>query len=220
MFVKSLTVLNYRNYLKENFSFHSNFNLIIGKNGQGKTNLLEAIKMLCNFSPFKKTAFEELIHFGSEETRLKGEISRGGIINEVNIHLTNSKKIVRFNNKIIYRTKKYSNLHKTVVFLPGDTDLIKGPVLNRRNYIDSFISDSDIGHYSNLQNYYKSLKQRKALLINYKNSNLPFIEIWNRKLSELGEKIVRKRKSIISIPLFLQHGLLLKHSSFLKQLTC
>lgn len=197
MFVKSLTVLNYRNYIKENFSFHNNFNLIVGKNGQGKTNLLEAIYMLCHFSPFKKTAFEELIQFGSEETRLKGEINREGIINEVNIHLTDNKKIIKFNNKIIYRTKKYSNLHKTVVFLPRDTDLITGPALNRRNYIDSFISDSDLEHYSNLQNYYKSLRQRKALLINYKNANLPFIEIWNRKLSELGEKIAKKRKSVI-----------------------
>lgn len=197
MFVKSLFLVNYRNYLKENFSFHRNFNLILGRNGQGKTNLLEAIHMLCNFSPFKKIAFEEIIRFGCEETRLKGEISGSDIINEVNIHLTANKKIVRYNNKVIYRTKKYSNLHKTVVFLPKDTELIKGSASGRRNYLDSFISTGDLEYYKYIQNYYKALKQKKALLFNFNNLNKPLIEIWNRKLSEIGEKIADRRLAVI-----------------------
>lgn len=197
MLIKSLTLLNYRNYIKETFTFHERFNLIIGNNGQGKTNLLEAINVLCKFTPFKKLSFEELICLNSSETRLKGEIQNNGNLNEVNIQISRKRKIIKFNNKILYKTRKYSNLTKTVTFLPKDTNLINGSSTNRRNYFDNLIADSHIEHYSDITNYYKTLKQRNSLLHNYSNKNSSTLEIWNYKLAELSHKIANRRINYI-----------------------
>jgi DNA replication and repair protein RecF len=196
--VKSLTLLNYRNYKNESFIFHYNFNLIIGQNGHGKTNLLEAINLICKFKPFKKTNLGEIINFGSEQTRLKGEILNKNKLNEINIQLLSSSKIIKVNNKILYKTAKYSNQNKLVTFLPQEIDLIKGPPANRRNYLDLMITNLDPEHLVDSKNYYKILKQRNALLAKPPKDSPGLLEVWNEKLSEPAGRITERRIKFIN----------------------
>lgn len=196
--VKSLTLLNYRNYKNESFIFHNNFNLIIGQNGHGKTNLLEAINVLCKFKPFRKTNLAEIINFGSDQTRLKGEIQNKGNLNEINIQLLNNSKIIKVNNKIVYKTTKYSNLNKLVTFLPQEIELIKGSAANRRNYLDLMITNLDPEHLVDSKNYYKILKQRNALLAKPPKDSYSLLEVWNEKISEPAERITKRRIKFIN----------------------
>jgi DNA replication and repair protein RecF len=175
--VKSLTLLNYRNYKNESFIFHDNFNLIIGQNGQGKTNLLEAINLICKFKPFRKTNLADIINFDSDQTRLKGEILNNNNLNEINIQLLNSSKIVKLNNKILYRTTKYANQNKLVTFLPQEIDLIKGSAASRRNYLDLMMTNLDPEHLVDSKNYYKILKQRNALLAKLPKDSSALLEV-------------------------------------------
>lgn len=195
--VKSLTLLNYRNYNNESFLFDSNFNLIVGQNGQGKTNLLEAINLICKFKPFRKTNFGEIINFNSDETRLKGEILNKNNLNEINIQLLKNSKIIKLNNKILYRTAKYANQNKLVTFLPQEIDIIKGSAANRRNYLDLIITNINPEHLHDSKNYYKTLKQRNALLAKLAQSNSDLLEVWNEKLSEPAERIIQRRVKFI-----------------------
>lgn len=194
--VKTLTLLNYRNYINQSFSFADKINLIIGKNGHGKTNLLEAINLVCKFKPFKKTNFDELINFEKNETRLKAELLNNSNLNEINIQLLKGRKIIKLNNKILYRTARYSTLNKLVTFLPSDIDLIKGQASVRRNYIDQMITGIDSEHMADSKNYYQILKQRNALLAKSPNSPA-MLEIWDEKLSEPAERIVFRRMKFI-----------------------
>ena len=195
--VKSLTLLNYRNYKNESFIFHDNFNLIIGQNGQGKTNLLEAINLICKFKPFRKTNLAEIINFDSDQTRLKGEILKNNNLNEINIQLLKSSKIIKLNNKILYRTTKYANQNKLVTFLPQEIDLIKGSAASRRNYLDLMMTNLDPEHLVDSKNYYKILKQRNALLANLPKDSSGLLEVWNEKLSEPAERITLRRLRFI-----------------------
>ena len=197
MLVKSLTLLNYRNYKNQSFSFHDKFNLIIGKNGQGKTNLLEAINLICKFRPFKKTNFDELINFDTDQTRLKGEIVNNNNMNEINIQLLKGRKIIKLNNKILYKTAKYSGLNKLVTFLPSDVELIKGQASQRRNYIDQIITNLHPEHLTDSKNYYKILRQRNALLAKLHKDSAAMLEIWDEKLAEPAERIVFRRMKFI-----------------------
>ncbi|NIP38948.1 MAG: DNA replication/repair protein RecF [Candidatus Dadabacteria bacterium] len=195
--VKSLTLLNYRNYNNQSFTFDDKFNLIIGKNGHGKTNLLEAINLVCKFKPFKKTNFDELINFDTNETRLKAELLNNKNLNEINIQLLKGKKIIKLNNKILYKTAKYSSMNKLVTFLPSEIELIKGQASVRRNYIDQMITGVDPEHLADSKNYYKILRQRNALLAKSQKDSLAMIEIWDEKLSEPAERIVFRRMKFI-----------------------
>ncbi|NIP31465.1 MAG: DNA replication and repair protein RecF, partial [Candidatus Dadabacteria bacterium] len=197
MLVKSLTLLNYRNYKNQSFRFHDNFNLIIGKNGHGKTNLLEAINLICKFKPFKKTSFDELINFRTNETRLKAEILNNNNLNEINIQLLKGRKIIKLNNKILYKSAKYSSNNILVTFLPSDIEIIKGQASVRRNYIDQMITNLDPQHLADSKIYYKILRQRNALLAKPKNYSAQMLEIWDEKLSEPAEKIAQRRISFI-----------------------
>ncbi|HLE24949.1 MAG TPA: DNA replication/repair protein RecF [Thermodesulfobacteriota bacterium] len=88
MILRSITLKNFRSYKSEIFTFHERFNLVSGENAQGKTNLLEAIHLLCTLRPFKQVRMEELISFGETEGRIKGELESDSGLNEVHIILT------------------------------------------------------------------------------------------------------------------------------------
>jgi len=135
--LKSLTLKNFRSYSAETFSFHDRFNLIIGENAQGKTNLLEAIHFLLAFKPFKQLRSEEVMSFGSSECRLKGEIQSPSGFDEINILLNENHKTLKLNGKIIYKTSKVSGRYNVVTFLPTDIDLVKGSTQGRRRYLDT-----------------------------------------------------------------------------------
>ncbi|MGH7793052.1 MAG: AAA family ATPase, partial [Thermodesulfobacteriota bacterium] len=93
--LRSITLRNFRNYKADTLTFHEKFNLILGNNAQGKTNLLEAIHLLFAFRPFKQVSMEKLILLGETESRIKGEIDSDSSLNEVHISLTKGGKTVK-----------------------------------------------------------------------------------------------------------------------------
>jgi len=94
LILRSITLKNFRSYKTEIFAFHERFNLISGENAQGKTNLLEAIHLLCTLRPFKQVRMEELISFGGTEGRIKGELESNSGLNEVHIILTSGSPTI------------------------------------------------------------------------------------------------------------------------------
>ena len=134
MIVKSISLINYRCYKSERFAFSENCNLIHGDNAQGKTNLLEAINLLCTFRPFKQVKIDDLIRFGEDVSKLKGEIETTSGLNEVHIGFNKNKKVVRLNGKILYRVSKAFGRFNVVSFLPSDIQLVKGSNSDRRRY--------------------------------------------------------------------------------------
>lgn len=197
MYLRSITLKNFRTYLSESISFHRRFNLITGDNAQGKTNLLEAIYMLCNFRPFKQVGNLELITFGKEQSRIKGEIEAGNGLNEVHIALSGDGKNVRVNGKVVYNLARYSANFSVVLYLPSDLDIVKGSPSVRRQYIDTLISNLDMQHAKDVRTYYKTLGQRNALLSRGSKINADTMEVWDEKLAESGARITARRVKAI-----------------------
>ena len=193
MVLRSLTLKNYRTYKSQSFSFHKNFNLIVGNNAQGKTNLLESIYFLCNFRPFKQTKNEELIAFGEPSAGLKGEIISNSSLNEIHINLIKGKKNVRINGKIIYNLSKYFGRFNVVLYLPSDLKIIKGSPQVRRQYFDALISSLSNEHLKDLKDYYRVLTQRNSLLSRGSKISDQSIGVWDDRLSEIGSRLVKRR---------------------------
>lgn len=198
MILKSLTLKNFKSYSAETFSFHDRFNLILGENAQGKTNLLEAIHFLLAFKPFKQLRSEEVISFGSIECRLKGEIQSQSGFDEINILLDENRKTLKLNNKVIYKTSKVSGRYNVVTFLPTDIDLVKGSPQVRRRYLDAVICSVDQAHLRDLKLYQRALSQRNAILAKSSSLTLDKIEVWDEQLAEIGSQVISRRLSFIN----------------------
>jgi DNA replication and repair protein RecF len=193
LILRSTTLKNFRTYRSETFTFHERFNLISGENGQGKTNLLEAIYLLCKFRPFKQVKLQELITFGGEEGRLKGEIESGTGFNEIHILLSRNTKSVKLNGKVVYDTGRLMGKFSVVTFLPSDMELVKGAPQSRRNYLDALICNFNPEHLADLKSYLRTLKQRNAFLGRMGRRDSETLEVWDEKIAELGGKIAKRR---------------------------
>lgn len=197
--LKSITLKNYRNYRSQSIVFHPRFNTIHGNNAEGKTNLVEAIYLLCNFRPFKQIKNEEMINFEVESAAVKGEIEADNGLNEVHITIKKDGRHTRLNGKIVYSISKYLGMFKVVLFLPSDIEIVKGSMQTRRKYLDSVISTIDSSYLENLRDYHKALSQRNFLLSSKKPVSQVSFEIWDEKIAEYGAEVVKKRLEIIDI---------------------
>ncbi len=193
MYLRSITLKNFRTYKAESLTFHERFNLIVGDNAQGKTNLLEAVYLLCKFRPFKQVKNEELIRLGSPSAGVKGEIEAENGLNEIHISITPRGKNVRVNGKVLYNLSSYRGKFNVVLYLPSNLSIVKGSPSVRRRYIDNLIANLDPKHLSDIRAYYRTLGQRNRILSRSRTVLLSEVEIWDEKLSEVGARIVSRR---------------------------
>lgn len=201
MIIEGIKLINFRNYNNLSVLFNPNINIMIGRNAQGKTNLLEAIYICSTGRSFRTSRDREIIKFEKGEAYVGANLKVGELEKwtEIKLHREKSKRIKV--NKIELKSYKELNTGlKVVVFSPEDLKLIKeGPNL-RRSYLDSSISQLKPLYYYNLNRYYKILIQRNNLLksIRYK-SNLPdLIEVFDIQMARFGSLIILERESYIN----------------------
>lgn len=91
MFIKSIELLNYRNYGQLHMEFHEGTNVLYGDNAQGKTNILEAIYVCCTTKSHKSSKDKEIIRFGTDESHIKLSLVRDGVPYRIDMHLKKNK---------------------------------------------------------------------------------------------------------------------------------
>lgn len=200
MIVEGIKLINFRNYDNLSVLFNPNINIMIGRNAQGKTNLLEAIYICSTGRSFRTSRDKEIIKFEKNEAYIGANLKVGELekFTEIKLHNDKTKRIKV--NKIELKSYKELNTGlKVVVFSPEDLKLIKdGPSL-RRNYLDSSISQLKPLYYFNLNRYYKILIQRNNLLksIRFKNNLTDLIEVFDIQMARFGSLIILERESYI-----------------------
>ncbi|RQD73913.1 MAG: DNA replication/repair protein RecF [Candidatus Syntrophonatronum acetioxidans] len=195
MHLKKLSLINFRNYIKEEVSFDPHLNIFLGDNGQGKTNLLEAIYFLSGGKSNRTRQDKELINWEKDLFTLRGiyESKKGsGSINILNPR--GDRKRYKLNG---IEKRENSGEIKAVLFSPDDLNLIKGSPSLRRNFLDREGSQIFPLYSYNLKKYNKVLRQRNKLLkLNMIGDK--YLEPWDRQLIEYGSFIVKKRLEIIN----------------------
>jgi recF protein len=200
MYVKKVTLHNYRNYEKLSLSLHPNLNIFFGDNAQGKTNFIESI-YLCGTGRSHRTFKEkELVTWNAEGGYVRTDIEKRGMNTSIEISLFNGKpKVVKVGGSRITKLSELLGSLNIVVFSPEDLKLVKeGPVFRRR-FLDVEISQVKPGYYYNLQQYNKALLQRNNLLksIKYDKGLMNTIDIWDEQLSLYGSYIINYRSEFI-----------------------
>lgn len=196
MYLKQITLTDFRNYQKQKLDFSPAVNVLIGKNAQGKTNLLEAIFVLAMAKSHRTSKDKELIRFKQEAARLEGTINRR--LGDLKLELILSKKgkIAKVNHLERPKLSEYIGQLNVILFAPEDLALVKGAPQERRRFIDMEFSQIDPLYLHDLSQYKQVLRQRnkylKALQLKQAN-DLVYLDILTEQLANLGGKVIAKR---------------------------
>lgn len=208
MILKSLSLLNYKNFDSKSFTFNEKINCIVGNNGIGKTNVLDAIYHLSfGKSYFNPVATQNIKH-DEEFFVINGDYDKDDKTEKVAISLKRGqKKVIKRNAKAYEKFSEHIGFLPLVIISPADRDLITEGSNTRRKFIDSVISQSDKSYLNHLINYNKILAQRNALLkyfaLNHTFNN-DTLAIYNNQLTDYGSQIFKKRDAFLKefIPIF------------------
>ncbi len=208
MILKSLSLLNYKNFDSKSFNFSDKINCIVGNNGIGKTNVLDAIYHLSfGKSYFNPVATQNIKH-NEDFFVVNGEYNKHDKPEKVIVSLKRGqKKVIKRNGKAYDKFSEHIGFLPLVIISPADRDLIIEGSSTRRKFIDSVISQSDKSYLSHLIKYSKVLEQRNALLkyfaLNH-TFNKDTLDIYNDQLTEYGTSIFEKRNAFLKtfIPIF------------------
>ncbi len=197
MLINSLRVTNFRNYTNADISFSDDINIIIGENGQGKTNLIEAIYMLSLGRSFRTNKEKELMMFGCEKSTVMANVTAMDRNYNIEIMLSKDmKKAVKINSLAIEKLTDLLGIINIVIFSPEDLKLVREGPRERRSFMDREISQLRPAYYSVIYSYQKTLNQRNNLL---KSSNIDknLLGVYDEQLASLSEKIMRYRSDFI-----------------------
>ncbi|WP_303317144.1 DNA replication/repair protein RecF [Flavivirga abyssicola] len=208
MILKSLSLLNYKNFDSKSFTFNDKINCIVGNNGIGKTNVLDAIYHLSfGKSYFNPVATQNIKH-DEDFFVINGDYEKNDQTEKIIISLKRGKKkVIKRNAKAYEKFSEHIGFLPLVIISPADRDLIIEGSDTRRKFIDSVISQGDKTYLNHLIKYNKTLAQRNALLkyfaLNHTFNN-DTLEVYNNQLTEFGTLIFEKRDAFLKefIPIF------------------
>ncbi|MDX9853043.1 MAG: DNA replication/repair protein RecF [Tenuifilaceae bacterium] len=207
MFLKRLSLINFKSYSQADINFTHRINCFVGNNGQGKTNLLDAIHYLS----LCKSAFNAIdsqnVRHTEEFFVVQGLFNRNEA--EENIYLAVKRsegKVVKRNGKEYPRLADHVGLVPTVMVSPADSSLILDGSEERRRFLNGVISQFDKAYLEQVIKYNRILAQRNKLLkdLRYNSSGVDIIDVFNQQLNSLGKSIYRTRVEFINklIPVF------------------
>lgn len=196
MYIYKLEVENFRNYEKEIFEFSPQKNIIYGLNGQGKTNIIEAIYFFVNGKSYRTTRDTEVINFEKDYCKIKIYFNDGVRNNKGEILIKN-KKIIALNDIPLSKLSEIIGFINIVIFTPDMLSIVKeGPGV-RRQFLDILISQLKPIYFKTLLNYYKVLFNRNNILKRKNKAELSTLSVWNEKLAEYGTIIFKYRSDMI-----------------------
>lgn len=210
MYLQKLSLVNFKNYGSAELDLGPQVNCFTGNNGEGKTNLLDAIHYLSFCKSFFNPVDSQNILHEAPFFVIQGTFMMGDQPEEIYCGLKrNQKKQFKRNKKEYTKLSDHIGLFPLVMISPADSDLIAEGSENRRKFIDSVISQYDKEYLDRLIDYNRVLSQRNALLKRFAETRTyeeASLEVWDMQLVELGRRIHAKRKDFITefTPIF-QH---------------
>lgn len=208
MWLKNLTLLNFKNYNAADLSFSKTVNAFVGNNGAGKTNLLDAIHYLCLCKSYFNPIDSQQIKTGEELFLVQGDFDRDEKNEKISCGLKrNQKKSFKRNKKEYDKLADHIGLFPVVMISPYDINLIMDGSEERRRFIDNVISQTDSRYLDELIVYNKHLLNRNALLKQVavtRTLDVALLQILDEQLIHSGNVIFEKRKQFLLdfIPLF------------------
>ncbi|RNL75391.1 DNA replication/repair protein RecF [Nocardioides marmorisolisilvae] len=207
MYVDHLSLHDFRSYPTLEVEIGPGVTAFVGRNGQGKTNLVEAIDYLSSLSSHRVAADAPLVRQGASQAVVRAAVIRDErrAVLEIEINPGKSNR-ARINKSPLPKAKELLGLVRTVVFSPEDLDLVKGDPSERRRFADDLLVQIAPRFAGTRADYERVLKQRNSLLKSARANRrgrredenlLSTLAVWDARLAELGAEIMRRRIELV-----------------------
>lgn len=201
MIVEHLSLVDFRNYATADLSLHAGPNVLVGRNGQGKTNLAEAVVFLATLGSHRVSSDAPLVREGQDFAIIRARLSHGErrVLVEVQVNKQGSNK-ARINGSPSKPNELPRYAH-VVLFAPEDLQIVRGDPSARRRFMDQLLIQRTPRLSAVLADYDRVLKQRNALLKSarargVKGEGLSTLDVWDDKLVALGAEIIIARQRL------------------------
>ncbi len=201
MIVEHLSLVDFRNYATAELTLHRGPNVLVGRNGQGKTNLAEAIVFLATLGSHRVSSDAPMVRDGYEYAIIRARLSHGErrVLAEVQLNRQGSNK-ARINGSTV-KTADLPRYAHVVLFAPEDLQIVRGDPSARRRFADQLLIQRTPRMAGVLGDYDRVLKQRTALLKSarargIRGEGLATLEVWDDKLVGLGSEIIAARQRL------------------------
>ncbi|MBK8965487.1 MAG: DNA replication/repair protein RecF [Lewinellaceae bacterium] len=208
MNLQSIKLSNFKNYRQQTVSLSARLNCFVGLNGMGKTNLLDAVYMLCLTRSHRNLPDKNLIRHGEAFFRLEGQFQHEKVKNKIAIkYAAGQRKVVEENGSAYERLADYIGRYPVVMIAPDDISLVQEGSEERRRFLDTTLSQIYPEYLQNLLLYNNLLKQRNALLklfAEHRRFDPTLLEALDRQLPGPAHAVVEKRRAFAAqfVPLF------------------
>lgn len=203
MIVTHLTLTDFRNYGHADVALGAGVNLFVGRNGQGKTNLVEALGYLSSLGSHRVSSDAALIRAGQDAAIIRTRLHHGGrdLLAEVQINRSGANRAQINRGQI--RTRELPRYFTSVLFAPEDLTIVRGDPGARRRFIDGLLALRTPRLAAVFTDYDRVLKQRNTLLkslrgVRSADAQLATLEVWNDKLIALGTEIIAERLRLVA----------------------
>jgi DNA replication and repair protein RecF len=202
--VSHLSLADFRNYTDAEVPFVEGPNLIVGRNGQGKTNLVEALGFLSTLGSHRVSSDKAMIRAGRDAAIIRARLEFNGreILAEVQINRAalNRAQV----NRSVIKTRELPRYFSSVLFAPEDLSLVRGDPSGRRRFLDQLLVLRSPRISGVLADYDRVLKQRNTLLKSARASRVPAsalstLDIWDERLVNIGSQIIDERAELVRL---------------------
>ena len=194
MLIRSVRLNDYRNYVRGVFTFDPHLNIIVGKNGTGKTNLLESIVVVSNTKSYRTNDDRDLIRKGREFARIELNSDE----NEYRVVINKKGKSLFIDGTLIRKTSEFIGRINAVLFKPSDLELFTQSPGERRKLLDIEISKVSRRYIDALLKYNRLLKDKNRLL-KENEPNEVLMSVINESMVPLIKTIIEERKGFFEV---------------------
>jgi DNA replication and repair protein RecF len=192
----AVEIRDFRNIEAADLSPGEHATLVVGPNGQGKTNLLEALYLLATLRPLRASKLAELVRFGRERARVAGRFALGGAERTIAVEIDASGRAALVDGKPVQSLGDYFGGVSVVAFTPDDLSVLKGGPDGRRRLLDRAAFNRFPAHLEAARDYQRALKQRNRLLKQGAAADL--LDAYSEALAKVGARLIAGRRSLLS----------------------
>jgi DNA replication and repair protein RecF len=191
-----LELRRFRNFERAQVEPSKHATIAVGPNGQGKTNLLEAIYFLCTLKPLRANRLLELIHFGDERAEVEGRFLLGGAERQIAVEIGQGTRQALVDGKRTAQLEEYFGGVSVVAFTPDDLEVVKGSPEARRRFLDRAVFNRFPAFLKESREYGRALKSRNRLL--KQGAEPAYLQAYDETIARLGARIWVRRRALLS----------------------